>query len=149
MDGWGNTGHMADALMFAFHGGDDLWEKARKQYFKTHRQEFVAKTFKNMVKDKYEILAKKGDLKYWQQTLSIFITFVKKKDIGRFTKLVDELAERLQNEENNTQSAAICYLCNSNLNKLVMLCFSLLSVAGVFCSVTNKQKKLKIKIKIG
>ena len=41
-----NAGNIADALVFAYYGGSDLWEYAKKAYFTQHRQEFVATTFK-------------------------------------------------------------------------------------------------------
>ena len=55
-----NAGNIADALVFAYYGGSDLWEYAKKAYFTQHRQEFVANTFKYIANVNFGELVEKS-----------------------------------------------------------------------------------------
>ena len=110
-----SSNRMADALVIASFGAPDLWEKTRNIYFTQHSNPFIRNIMKYVVAQDLDYIVNNSDLEYWQQTLALLITYTAG---DKYQSLINLLGYKLESN-NNISASTICYMCSSNVDKLV------------------------------
>ena len=106
-------GRYADALFLAAGGGEELWKRTRDEYARKQKDPFIKLVGHVLAKD-LDKFVQHSDLTSWVETLAILVTYAPD---GEFSRLVESLATRLENERFDVRSAVLCYLsCGSFAN---------------------------------
>lgn len=108
------SGKMAEALLLASGGGNELWTAARDEYLRLQGDSFLTTVGKIMTND-FETLVANSNLSSWMETLAILATYSSE----QYCKLCEQLGERLEKEKIEPRSAMICYICAGNFTKTV------------------------------
>ncbi|XP_043551132.1 protein transport protein Sec31A isoform X8 [Chiloscyllium plagiosum] len=108
---------MADAIILAIAGGQELLAKTQKKYFAKTKSKITRLIDAVVTRDWKEIL-QSCDLQNWKEALAALLTYARSDE---FAALCDFLGTRLENEgDNSLQSqACLCYICAGNVEKLV------------------------------
>ncbi|XP_032880960.1 protein transport protein Sec31A isoform X6 [Amblyraja radiata] len=109
---------MADAIILAIAGGQELLAKTQKKYFAKTKSKITRLIDAVVTRDWKEIL-QSCDLQNWKEALAALLTYV---GPDEFATLCDYLGARLESEgDNNLQAqACLCYICAGNVEKLVV-----------------------------
>uniref|UniRef100_W5MXK4 Protein transport protein Sec31A n=1 Tax=Lepisosteus oculatus TaxID=7918 RepID=W5MXK4_LEPOC len=108
---------MADAIILAIAGGQELLAKTQKKYFDKTQSKITRLITAVVMKDWKEIV-EACDLQNWREALAAVLTYAGPEE---FASLCDLLGTRLEGDgdlELQAQ-ACLCYICAGNVEKLV------------------------------
>ncbi|XP_043826367.1 protein transport protein Sec31A isoform X10 [Dromiciops gliroides] len=108
---------MADAIILAIAGGQELLARTQKKYF-AKTQSKITRLITAVVMKNWKEIVQSCDLKNWREALAAVLTYARPDE---FSALCDLLGTRLENEGDpllQTQ-ACLCYICAGNIEKLV------------------------------
>lgn len=123
------VGMIAEALLLAQCGDQSLRMKTQAAFFEMQRNK---RPFLNVIHAviKSELLeyVKKSDLSDWKETLALLSTYGKSEE---FSSLCEALAERLEQERFDKESAALCYMCAANVLRVIYFWTEQLNKANI------------------
>ncbi|CRG94344.1 protein transport protein SEC31, putative [Plasmodium gallinaceum] len=139
---------MADALLLASFGGEQLWHKTKTIYINKQNDNFL-RNINYILDNKLDLLVNNIDLSSWGEALSILCTYAINNP--NFNNLCETLAKRLQNEKFDIRAASICYLCACNFSETVEIWNNMpskkASLLNVLQDLVEKMTVLKMVIK--
>ncbi|XP_021116615.1 protein transport protein Sec31A isoform X7 [Heterocephalus glaber] len=108
---------MADAIILAIAGGQELLARTQKKYF-AKSQSKITRLITAVVMKNWKDIVESCDLKNWREALAAVLTYAKPNE---FPSLCDLLGARLESEGNSIlqTQACLCYICAGNVEKLV------------------------------
>ncbi|KAM5337356.1 protein transport protein Sec31A isoform 13-T15 [Glossophaga mutica] len=108
---------MADAIILAIAGGQELLAQTQKKYF-AKSQSKITRLITAVVMKNWKEIVESCDLKNWREALAAVLTYAKPDE---FSALCDLLGTRLESEGDSPlqTQACLCYICAGNVEKLV------------------------------
>ncbi|XP_040603432.1 protein transport protein Sec31A isoform X12 [Mesocricetus auratus] len=108
---------MADAIILAIAGGQELLAQTQKKYF-AKSQSKITRLITAVVMKNWKEIVESCDLKNWREALAAVLTYAKPDE---FSALCDLLGARLESEGDSLlqTQACLCYICAGNVEKLV------------------------------
>ncbi|XP_059522969.1 protein transport protein Sec31A isoform X29 [Myotis daubentonii] len=108
---------MADAIILAIAGGQELLTRTQKKYF-AKSQSKITRLITAVVMKNWKEIVESCDLKNWREALAAVLTYAKPDE---FSALCDLLGTRLESEGDSLlqTQACLCYICAGNVEKLV------------------------------
>ncbi|XP_036891556.1 protein transport protein Sec31A isoform X7 [Sturnira hondurensis] len=108
---------MADAIILAIAGGQELLARTQKKYF-AKSQSKITRLITAVVMKNWKEIVESCDLKNWREALAAVLTYAKPDE---FSALCDLLGTRLESEGDSPlqSQACLCYICAGNVEKLV------------------------------
>ncbi|XP_013371626.1 PREDICTED: protein transport protein Sec31A isoform X10 [Chinchilla lanigera] len=108
---------MADAIILAIAGGQELLARTQKKYF-AKSQSKITRLITAVVMKNWKEIVVSCDLKNWREALAAVLTYAKPDE---FPSLCDLLGARLESEGDSIlqTQACLCYICAGNVEKLV------------------------------
>ncbi|XP_053702216.1 protein transport protein Sec31A isoform X3 [Synchiropus splendidus] len=108
---------MADSIILAIAGGQELLERTQKKYLSQTRSKLTKLISAVVTKDWHDIL-KTCDLQSWKEALAAVMTYAQPEE---FSSLCDLLGDRLEaaDDVQLRLRACLCYICAGNIEKLV------------------------------
>ncbi|KAM5271370.1 protein transport protein Sec31A isoform 24-T24 [Ctenodactylus gundi] len=108
---------MADAIILAIAGGQELLARTQKKYF-AKSQSKITRLITAVVMKNWKEIVESCDLKNWREALAAVLTYAKPDE---FSSLCDLLGTRLEHEGDSMlqTQACLCYICAGNVEKLV------------------------------
>ncbi|XP_047575648.1 protein transport protein Sec31A isoform X5 [Lutra lutra] len=108
---------MADAIILAIAGGQELLAQTQKKYF-AKSQSKITRLITAVVMRNWKEIVESCDLKNWREALAAVLTYAKPDE---FSTLCDLLGTRLESEGDSLlqTQACLCYICAGNVEKLV------------------------------
>ncbi|XP_016068560.1 PREDICTED: protein transport protein Sec31A isoform X1 [Miniopterus natalensis] len=108
---------MADAIILAIAGGQELLARTQKKYF-AKSQSKITRLITAVVMKNWREIVESCDLKNWREALAAVLTYAKPDE---FSALCDLLGTRLESEGDSLlqTQACLCYICAGNVEKLV------------------------------
>ncbi|XP_053451538.1 protein transport protein Sec31A isoform X8 [Nycticebus coucang] len=108
---------MADAIILAIAGGQELLAQTQKKYF-AKSQSKITRLITAVVMKNWKEIVESCDLKNWREALAAVLTYAKPDE---FSALCDLLGTRLESEGDSLlrSQACLCYICAGNVEKLV------------------------------
>jgi protein transport protein SEC31 len=109
------AGLMAEALLLAQCGDQDLWIRTQARFFEVQKNRFpflgILHAIINMELKDY---VAQSELTKWKETLAVIATYGKSEE---FQAMCESLASRLENVD--TPAAILCYMCAGNVQNVV------------------------------
>ncbi|KAM4810978.1 protein transport protein Sec31A isoform X10 [Urocitellus parryii] len=108
---------MADAIILAIAGGQELLARTQRKYF-AKSQSKITRLITAVVMKNWKEIVQSCDLKNWREALAAVLTYAKPDE---FSALCDLLGARLESEGDSLlqTQACLCYICAGNIEKLV------------------------------
>nr|KAF6502496.1 SEC31-like protein A, COPII coat complex component [Molossus molossus] len=108
---------MADAIILAIAGGQELLARTQKKFF-AKSQSKITRLITAVVMKNWKEIVESCDLKNWREALAAVLTYAKPDE---FSALCDLLGTRLESEGDSLlqTQACLCYICAGNVEKLV------------------------------
>ncbi|XP_058048371.1 protein transport protein Sec31A isoform X10 [Ahaetulla prasina] len=108
---------MADAIILAIAGGQELLSKTQKKYFAKTRGK-ITRLITAVVTKNWKEIVQSCDLQNWKEALAAVLTYARPDE---FAILCDLLGSRLENQGDSVlqTQACLCYICAGNVEKLV------------------------------
>ncbi|KAM9238004.1 protein transport protein Sec31A isoform 5-T5 [Dugong dugon] len=108
---------MADAIILAIAGGQELLARTQKKYF-AKSQSKITRLITAVVMKNWKEIVESCDLNNWREALAAVLTYAKPDE---FSALCDLLGTRLESEGDSLlqTQACLCYICAGNVEKLV------------------------------
>ncbi|XP_077157154.1 protein transport protein Sec31A isoform X7 [Paroedura picta] len=108
---------MADAIILAIAGGQELLSKTQQKYFAKTRGK-ITRLITAVVTKNWKEIVQSCDLQNWKEALAAVLTYARPDE---FAALCDLLGTRLENEGDSLlqTQACLCYICAGNVEKLV------------------------------
>ncbi|KAM6261539.1 protein transport protein Sec31A isoform 9-T9 [Porphyrio hochstetteri] len=108
---------MADAIVLAIAGGQELLCRTQEKYF-TKMQSKITRLITAVVTKNWKEIVQSCDLQNWREALAALLTYAKPDE---FAALCDLLGNRLESEGDSLLQthACLCYICAGNVEKLV------------------------------
>ncbi|XP_075854752.1 protein transport protein Sec31A isoform X11 [Microcebus murinus] len=108
---------MADAIILAIAGGQELLAQTQKKYF-AKSQSKITRLITAVVMKNWKEIVESCDLKNWREALAAVLTYAKPDE---FSALCDLLGSRLEREGDSLlqSQACLCYICAGNVERLV------------------------------
>ncbi|XP_041267960.1 protein transport protein Sec31A isoform X9 [Onychostruthus taczanowskii] len=108
---------MADAIILAIAGGQELLSRTQEKYFAKMRSK-ITRLITAVVTKNWKEIVQSCDLQNWREALAAVLTYARPDE---FTALCDLLGSRLENEGDSIlqTQACLCYICAGNVDKLV------------------------------
>ncbi|XP_004643434.1 protein transport protein Sec31A isoform X9 [Octodon degus] len=108
---------MADAIILAIAGGQELLARTQRKYF-AKSQSKITRLITAVVMKNWKEIVESCDLKNWREALAAVLTYAKPDE---FPSLCDLLGTRLESEGDSVlqTQACLCYICAGNVEKLV------------------------------
>ncbi|XP_028629566.1 protein transport protein Sec31A isoform X9 [Grammomys surdaster] len=108
---------MADAIILAIAGGQELLAQTQKKYFATSQSK-ITRLITAVVMKNWKEIVESCDLKNWREALAAVLTYAKPDE---FSALCDLLGARLESEGDSLlrTQACLCYICAGNVERLV------------------------------
>nr|XP_021501780.1 protein transport protein Sec31A isoform X19 [Meriones unguiculatus] len=108
---------MADAIILAIAGGQELLAQTQKKYFAKSKSK-LTRLITAVVMKNWKEIVESCDLKNWREALAAVLTYAKPDE---FSALCDLLGARLESEGDSLlqTQACLCYICAGNVEKLV------------------------------
>ncbi|XP_039614767.1 protein transport protein Sec31A isoform X5 [Polypterus senegalus] len=108
---------MADAIILAIAGGQELLLKTQKKYF-AKTQSKITKLITAVVTKDWKEIAQSCDLNNWREALAAVLTYAHPDE---FAGLCDLLGTRLEKSGDPAlqAQACLCYICAGNVEKLI------------------------------
>ncbi|XP_077789903.1 protein transport protein Sec31A isoform X12 [Podarcis muralis] len=108
---------MADAIILAIAGGQELLSRTQEKYFAKTRGK-ITRLITAVVTKNWKEIVQSCDLQNWREALAAVLTYARPDE---FAALCDLLGSRLESEgDSHLQTqACLCYICAGNVEKLV------------------------------
>ncbi|XP_039566354.1 protein transport protein Sec31A isoform X9 [Passer montanus] len=108
---------MADAIILAIAGGQELLSRTQEKYFAKMRSK-ITRLITAVVTKNWKEIVQSCDLQNWREALAAVLTYARPDE---FTALCDLLGSRLEYEGDSIlqTQACLCYICAGNVDKLV------------------------------
>uniref|UniRef100_A0A8B9VMC7 Protein transport protein Sec31A n=1 Tax=Anas zonorhyncha TaxID=75864 RepID=A0A8B9VMC7_9AVES len=108
---------MADAIILAIAGGQDLLSRTQEKYF-VKMQSKITRLITAVVTKNWKEIVQSCDLQNWREALAAVLTYARPDE---FAALCDLLGNRLESEGDSLlqTQACLCYICAGNVEKLV------------------------------
>ncbi|NXA41288.1 SC31A protein, partial [Eudromia elegans] len=108
---------MADAIILAIAGGQELLSRTQEKYF-TKMQSKITRLITAVVTKNWKEIVQFCDLQNWREALAAVLTYARPEE---FAALCDLLGNRLEDEGDSLlqTQACLCYICAGNVEKLV------------------------------
>ncbi|NXJ51600.1 SC31A protein, partial [Spizaetus tyrannus] len=108
---------MADAIILAIAGGQELLSRTQEKYF-AKMQSKITRLITAVVTKNWEEIVQSCDLQNWREALAAVLTYARPDE---FAALCDLLGSRLESEGDSLlqTQACLCYICAGNVEKLV------------------------------
>ncbi|XP_062837636.1 protein transport protein Sec31A isoform X12 [Anolis carolinensis] len=108
---------MADAIILAIAGGQELLSRTQKKYFAKTRGK-ITRLITAVVTKNWKEIVQSCDLQNWREALAAMLTYARPDE---FASLCDLLGARLESEGDSLlqTQACLCYICAGNVEKLV------------------------------
>ncbi|NWI39420.1 SC31A protein, partial [Picathartes gymnocephalus] len=108
---------MADAIILAIAGGQQLLSRTQQKYF-AKMQSKITRLITAVVTKNWKEIVQSCDLQNWREALAAVLTYARPDE---FTALCDLLGNRLESEGDSVlqTQACLCYICAGNVDKLV------------------------------
>ncbi|XP_064507720.1 protein transport protein Sec31A isoform X9 [Pseudopipra pipra] len=108
---------MADAIILAIAGGQELLSRTQEKYF-AKMQSKITRLITAVVTKNWKEIVQSCDLQNWREALAAVLTYARPDE---FAALCDLLGSRLENEGDSVlqTQACLCYICAGNVDKLV------------------------------
>ncbi|NXO38252.1 SC31A protein, partial [Locustella ochotensis] len=108
---------MADAIILAIAGGQELLSRTQEKYFAKTRSK-ITRLITAVVTKNWKEIVQSCDLQNWREALAAVLTYARPDE---FTALCDLLGSRLEKEGDSVlqTQACLCYICAGNVDKLV------------------------------
>ncbi|XP_062489928.1 protein transport protein Sec31A isoform X5 [Pezoporus occidentalis] len=108
---------MADAIILAIAGGQELLSRTQEKYF-AKMQSKITRLITAVVTKNWKEIVQSCDLQNWREALAAVLTYARPDE---FAALCDLLGNRLENEGDSLlqTQACLCYICAGNVEKLV------------------------------
>jgi len=110
-------GRVADALILAASGGEELWAATRDQYLASNKSAFMSR-LSAVVHQDFDRYVAESSLPAWKETLALIHTYASAEALQGLCNL---LGERLEAEAGDASAAVLCYMCAANTVKAVEL----------------------------
>ncbi|NXK93769.1 SC31A protein, partial [Formicarius rufipectus] len=112
-----HDGRMADAIILAIAGGQELLSRTQQKYF-AKMQSKITRLITAVVTKNWKEIVQSCDLQNWREALAAVLTYARPDE---FAALCDLLGSRLENEGDSIlqTQACLCYICAGNVDKLV------------------------------
>ncbi|XP_009081253.1 PREDICTED: protein transport protein Sec31A isoform X4 [Acanthisitta chloris] len=108
---------MADAIILAIAGGQELLSRTQEKYF-AKMQSKITRLITAVVTKNWKEIVQSCDLQNWREALAAVLTYARPDE---FAGLCDLLGSRLENEGDSVlqTQACLCFICAGNVDKLV------------------------------
>ncbi|XP_033016661.1 protein transport protein Sec31A isoform X12 [Lacerta agilis] len=108
---------MADAIILAIAGGQELLSRTQEKYFAKTRGK-ITRLITAVVTKNWKEIVQSCDLQNWKEALAAVLTYARPDE---FAALCDLLGSRLESESDShlQTQACLCYICAGNVEKLV------------------------------
>ncbi|XP_035180454.1 protein transport protein Sec31A isoform X7 [Oxyura jamaicensis] len=108
---------MADAIILAIAGGQELLSRTQEKYF-LKMQSKITRLITAVVTKNWKEIVQSCDLQNWREALAAVLTYARPDE---FAALCDLLGNRLESEGDSLlqTQACLCYICAGNVEKLV------------------------------
>ncbi|XP_065490942.1 protein transport protein Sec31A isoform X12 [Caloenas nicobarica] len=108
---------MADAIILAIAGGQELLSRTQEKYF-AKMQSKITRLITAVVTKNWKEIVQSCDLQNWREALAAVLTYARPDE---FAGLCDLLGNRLESEGDSLlqTQACLCYICAGNVEKLV------------------------------
>ncbi|KAM6136390.1 protein transport protein Sec31A [Phoenicopterus ruber ruber] len=108
---------MADAIILAIAGGQELLSRTQEKYF-AKMQSKITRLITAVVTKNWKEIVQSCDLQNWREALAAVLTYARPDE---FAALCDLLGDRLESEGDSLlqTQACLCYICAGNVEKLV------------------------------
>ncbi|KAG7359849.1 WD40 repeat-containing protein [Nitzschia inconspicua] len=111
-----NTGNLADALVLASCGGEELWTRTKDRYFQSQSsQRPFLSVVSSIIRQDFGSFVQASDPAKWQETLAVLSTYSSSTEFPQLCVALGDLLE----EAGDHASASLCYMCSLNLDKAV------------------------------
>ncbi|NXT43858.1 SC31A protein, partial [Pelecanoides urinatrix] len=109
---------MADAIILAIAGGQELLSRTQEKYF-AKMQSKITRLITAVVTKNWKEIVQSCDLQNWREALAAVLTYARPDE---FAALCDLLGNRLESEGDSLlqTQACLCYICAGNVEKLVV-----------------------------
>ncbi|XP_055967242.1 protein transport protein Sec31A isoform X1 [Sorex fumeus] len=108
---------MADAIILAIAGGQELLARTQKKYF-AKSQSKITRLITAVVMKNWREIVESCDLKNWREALAAVLTYAEPEEFPALCALLGSRLEREGDGLLQTQ-ACLCYICAGNVEKLV------------------------------
>ncbi|XP_058846583.1 protein transport protein Sec31A-like isoform X10 [Acipenser ruthenus] len=108
---------MADAIILAIAGGQELLTKTQEKYF-AKTQSKITRLITAVVTKDWKEIVQSCDLQNWREALAAVLTYARPDE---FAALCGDLGTRLERDGDLSlqAQACLCYICAGNVEKLV------------------------------
>ncbi|XP_068797485.1 protein transport protein Sec31A isoform X21 [Struthio camelus] len=108
---------MADAIILAIAGGQELLSRTQEKYF-DRMQSKITRLITAVVTKNWKEIVQSCDLQNWREALAAVLTYARPEE---FAALCNLLGNRLESEGDSLlqTQACLCYICAGNVEKLV------------------------------
>ncbi|XP_071609666.1 protein transport protein Sec31A isoform X5 [Heliangelus exortis] len=112
-----HNNRMADAIILAIAGGQELLSRTQEKYF-ARMQSKITRLITAVVTKNWKEIVQSCDLQNWREALAAVLTYAKPDE---FAALCDLLGNRLESEGDSLlqTQACLCYICAGNVEKLI------------------------------
>lgn len=112
-----SAGLLAEALLLAQCGDQALWLSTQEAFFNLQKAKrpFLS-ILHAIIKQDLRNFILMSDLSTWRETMAILSTYAKTEE---FPILCETLAHRLESELQDIQSACLCYMCATNVPRVL------------------------------
>lgn len=112
-----SAGLLAEALLLAQCGDQSLWLSTQEAFFnlQKHKRPFLS-ILHAVIKQDLRSFILQSDLSTWRETMAILSTYAKTEE---FPLLCETLAYRLETENQDILSATLCYMCATNVARVL------------------------------
>ena len=107
-------GNMADALLLAPFGSDDIFTRAREEYLRNQmRTRPFMRVILAILTKRLDLFVEESDLQKWRETLAVITSYAEQ---GQFPALCNALGDRILRADpsDSNGSAVVCYMCAFN-----------------------------------
>jgi len=112
-------GRTTEALLLALSAPNDkVFEQIKEEYFANNKDSFVSTIIKSIVDDDIEDLVMDLAQSNWKEAIAYTLSYTPKSGIKG---LVEKIAEHLLHKRRDVNSAIICYMISTNIQKLAEL----------------------------
>ncbi|NWH72045.1 SC31A protein, partial [Piaya cayana] len=108
---------MADAIILAIAGGQELLSRTQEKYF-AKMESKITRLITAVVTKNWKDIVQSCDLQNWREALAAVLTYARPEE---FPALCNLLGDRLESEEDSLlqTQACLCYICAGNVEKLI------------------------------
>ncbi|XP_069711732.1 protein transport protein Sec31A isoform X3 [Phaenicophaeus curvirostris] len=108
---------MADAIILAIAGGQELLSRTQEKYF-AKMESKITRLITAVVMKNWKEIVQSCDLQNWREALAAVLTYARPEE---FSALCNLLGNRLESEEDSLlqTQACLCYICAGNVEKLI------------------------------